>query len=758
MFSTSTARRALALAAVFALAVSALPVTTPAASARGMSQAAAKSQRLTEGQRVAHVLNRLGFGPRPGDVERVRRMGLDAYVEQQLRPERIDDAAAEAKLNALPTLRMTTAELYAKYPQPGQLVRQLQRDGKLPADLAEQYENRTKGGGGDAAAMKPGADAKQPRPGETAAAGGDAMMTLTPQPGAPPANGANGANRDYRQAIQNYYREKGLLQPQRITVELQSSRILRAVYSERQLQESLVDFWTNHFNVFAGKGADRWLLVAYDRDTIRPNSLGKFKDLLTATAQSPAMLFYLDNFQSVSPNAGQNRARAGMGGGADERRPRVKRLGGQLAADQIEGGGAAMQTGGMGQPRRRQQQQQQQRPAQPRRQRRGINENYARELMELHTLGVDGGYTQKDVQEVARCFTGWTIFDARGLGALSGLTNAERAGTFNFNPRLHDDGEKVVLGHKIPAGGGVNDGHMVLDILSRHPATAKFVATKLARRFVADNPSPALVERVAKAFTKSDGDIRETLRALIASPEFNSPEAYRAKIKTPFELAASAVRALGGDTNGGPGLHQWIARMGEPLYMYQAPTGYPDTAEHWVNTGALLERINFALTLVSNRIPGTRVNLSRVAGGGGAASPADRSRAIDELAAVILQGELSPKTKQSLLKQLGEASPTTTVGMKTGAAGDGAGGVMEAKTDEGADAMAAAKPNEKTRPGVMSGRPQSIADDVADDAPLRRGGRRAMMGAADNGNNNAPVTEAARIAALILVSPEFQRQ
>jgi uncharacterized protein (DUF1800 family) len=747
IFYRPSARRALASAVVFALALAALPVAPASARGRQMSQGAAKLQRLTEGQRIAHTLNRLGFGPRPGDVERVRRMGLDAYVEQQLRPEKIDDAAAEAKLGGLPTLRMTTAELYAKYPQPGQLVRQLQRDGKLPADLAEQYANRTKAGGGDAAAAtKAGADAKTP--GGEMAAGGDAAAMMTPprQPGAAPANGG-GANREYRQAIQDYYREHGLLQPQRITVELQSSRILRAVYSERQLQESLVDFWTNHFNVFAGKGADRWLLVAYDRDTIRPNSLGKFKDLLTATAQSPAMLFYLDNFQSVSPNGGPNRARAGMGGAANERRPRVKRLGGQLAAAQIDGGGdTQMQNGrvqdeGMGRRRR-----QQQRPAQPRRQRRGINENYARELMELHTLGVDGGYTQKDVQEVARCFTGWTIFDARGAGAMSGLTDAGRAGTFNFNPRLHDDGEKIVLGHKIPAGGGVNDGLTVLDILSKHPATAKFVATKLARRF-ADSPPPALVERVAKAFTKSDGDIRETMRALIASPEFNSPEAYRAKIKTPFELAASAVRALGGDTNGGPGLHQWIARMGEPLYMYQAPTGYPDTAEHWVNTGALLERINFALALVSNRIPGTRVQLAGLAGNAARAA-ADKSRVIDEMAAVILQGDLSAKTKQSLLKQLGEAST-------------GAGDMMKSDTAEGADATAAAQANGKARPGATTGGAQSVADDLSDDSPPRRGGRRAMMmmGAAGNGgNNNAPVTETARVAALILGSPEFQRQ
>ncbi|HLL76112.1 MAG TPA: DUF1800 domain-containing protein [Pyrinomonadaceae bacterium] len=655
--SRHAAARALSsLLTAFVLLAGALPV----ASAQSMQKGAAgqKAQRLAEEQRVVHVLNRLGFGPQLGDVERVRRMGVGAYVEEQLRPERIDDSRAEARLRDLPTLRMKTAELFAKYPQPGQLIRQLQRDGRLPADLAELYENRRApeaGAAGQAATQGGTATPRQP------ASNSDAMPAR--QPDGQPA--PDEMRREYRQALQEFYREKGLQLPQRVTAELQASRVLRAVYSERQLNEVMVDFWTNHFNVFAGKGAGRWLLVAYDRDTIRPHAFGKFKDLLAATAQSPAMLFYLDNFQSVSPNPGQNR-----------------------------------------------------RPQQ--RMRRGINENYARELMELHTLGVEGGYTQRDVQEVARAFTGWTIFDPRGIGSISGLTNPERAGTFNFNPRLHDDGEKTVLGHKIPAGGGMGDGLMVLDILAKHPSTAKFIATKLARRFVTDNPPAALVERVAAAFTRSDGDIRETLRALFASPEFNSAEAYRAKIKSPFELAVSAVRALGGETNG-IGLHQWIARMGEPLYMHQAPTGYPDTADRWVNTGALLERINFALALVANRVPGTRVNVARFNEAG-----ADRPRLIDHFAAAILQGDLSPRTKASLLKQLDEAATTAPRPAAGPATSQPARQRDEAVNEDG--------------PAMM--RPQG-----------QRGARRAQLA-----SNNAPVSEAARIAALILGSPEFQRQ
>jgi len=530
---------------------------------------AQKHRSLSDEQRIIHVLNRLGFGARPGDVERVKAMGLEKYIEQQLHPDQIADSAAEAKLRELSVLNMTTAELYEKYPQPGQLLRQLQARGMAPEEM--------------------------------------------------PADAAKNSvdNEKNRKIIEEYYRDNGLQRPQRIIAELQASRILRAVYSERQLQEVMVDFWTNHFNIFANKGADRWLLPAYDRDTIRPNGLGKFSTLLQATAQSPAMLFYLDNFQSVSPNANQGR----RGGLLQQLRP----------------------------------QQQQQQPQQ--RQRRGINENYARELMELHTLGVDGGYTQKDVQEVARCFTGWTIFQPRGGGAAVNAMMSEagrrNAGTFFFNARVHDDGEKTVLGHKIPAGGGIKDGLTVLDILAHHPSTAKFIATKLVRHFVSDMPPQSLVDRVAATFTKSDGDIRETLKAIFFSKEFNSTEAYRVKIKRPFELVISAIRTLGADTNGGPGTHRWIERMGEPLYGFQTPNGYSDAAESWVNTGGLLERMNFGLALANNRIQGTTVSLANTNGA--------QAKVMDEYLKTILGGEISSATRETLLKQLEPSDPATKV-------------------------------------------------------------------------------------------------
>jgi uncharacterized protein (DUF1800 family) len=666
----------------------------PGASAQKSKSKAAK---LSGDQRTLHVLNRLGFGARPGDVERVKAMGLENYINQQLHPEKISDAQAEAKVQNLATLNMTTAELYEKYPQPNQLLQQLQRRGEIPSDLAEARENRVKG----AKNAAPNTPADTPKNSEMEASGamqskeGTAPASTTAQtsPNTPPGNPLD--NEKYRQLLREYYEKNGLQLPQRIVAELQSSRILRAVYSERQLQEVMVDFWTNHFNVFAGKGVDRWLLTAYDRDTIRPNTMGKFHDLLLATAKSPAMLFYLDNFQSVSPDANRQ-----------AQRPRAQQrdsLFGLL----------------MGRRRDREMNPRQQQPGANRppqqkaqRQRRGINENYARELMELHSLGVDGGYTQKDVQEVARCFTGWTIFAPRGGGAavaaMMGEAGRENAGSFYFNPRVHDDGEKVVLGQKIPAGGGIKDGQMVLDILSRHPSTAKFISTKLVRHFVSDTPPPSLVAKVTETYQKTDGDIRELLKTIFFSPEFNAPDAYRAKIKRPFELAVSAVRTLGADTNGGPQLHQWIARMGQPLYGFVTPNGYSDTADAWVNTGALLERLNFGLSLASNRIPGTRTDLKRL---GDWSNQADKSAVIDRFIDTIVAGDISPQTKDTLLMQMNEQA------------------ISIAPAPE----------------------PARMAGDGEMEAPARPRQQRAARG----GTITDPVT---KIVGLILGSPEFQRQ
>jgi len=693
-------RKEIAIRVIVCVTTSALVLSTfiPAVTAQ---QRAPQTKALNDEQRILHVLNRLGFGTRPGDVARVKAIGLDNYINQQLNPQKINDAVADAKIKDLLTLNMTTAQLYEKFPQPGQLLRQMERRGELPAELAAARENRVKAG----AEPMP----TQPQAGETMemqANAGEAKKDAD----ASNENPNPRDNQKYRQALREYYQEHGLQLPQRISAELQASRILRAVYSERQLQEVMVDFWTNHFNVFVGKGADRWFLTAYDRDTIRPNTMGKFSDLLVATAQSPAMLFYLDNFQSVSPNA------PAVGAGQRMRNQQHGGLFGGLIGRNRDREGAR------------------QPPSNAQRQRRGINENYARELMELHTLGVDGGYTQKDVQEVARCFTGWTIFAPRGGGAaaqarLNGPRAEmlrENAGKFFFNPRTHDDREKIVLGHKIPAGGGINDGLTVLDMLAHSPATAKFVANKLVRHFVSDNPPAGLVDRVAAIFTKTDGDIREMLRTIFFSPEFNSAVAYRAKIKRPFELTISAIRTLGAETTGGPQLHQWIARMGEPLYGFQTPNGYSDLAESWVNTGGLLERFNFGLMLASNRIPGTRVDLKQFVSSGDGQS-LNKDQIMDRFLDLMVAGDITAKTKAALLKQLDEQTTLLVPAMR-----------------------------EKTTPSNSSLASESneSIDSMHREAPFRHRGRPQQLARAD-ANITDPMT---KIVGLILGSPEFQRQ
>jgi uncharacterized protein (DUF1800 family) len=324
--------------------------------------------------------------------------------------------------------------------------------------------------------------------------------------------------------------------------DLSEGKLLRAIYSNRQLEEVLADFWFNHFNVYLDKGADHFLVTAYERDVIRPHVLRKFRDLLEATAKSPAMLFYLDNWESVGPSALQ--AKRGT-------------------------------------------------PA-----RRGLNENYGRELLELHTLGVDGGYTQHDITEVARCFTGWTI-DRPQFG-----------GKFMFNARMHDDGEKVVLGVRIPAGGGMSDGEKVLDLVARHPATAHFVSWKLAQRFVADDPPPSLVDRMADTFRKSGGDLRAVMQTMLNSSDFWSAGAYRSKMKSPLEMVASAVRAVDGDVDFAAPLVEQVARMGEPLFKKQEPTGYSNSSTQWINSAGLMARWNFAVALADNKIPGVKAGAS----------------------------------------------------------------------------------------------------------------------------------------------------
>jgi uncharacterized protein (DUF1800 family) len=558
-------------------------------------QPAGWNQPLNSDAKILQLLNRITFGPRPGDVERVRQTGITTFLQQQLHPESLNDSTAEAKVASLPTLSMSSKVLAENFQE------------MIAERRAQQQE-------------KPDTFAPPGRS-SSAAQGSPTVQALHP------------ARKITQGEMQGASQDKAeMLGPRRAVVELAQEELLRAVYSNRQLQEEMVQFWMNHFNIFADKDAERWLITSFERDTIRPRALGKFEDLLVATAESPAMLFYLDNWLSGKPDgAGKGRQ---PGGGAMHL-PRPWGLFGSGTAGSL----AQSQSQPANSPRTnavRGSQPAVPVKAKPTANNHGLNENYARELMELHTLGVDGGYTQSDVIEVARCLTGWTINRPR------------QGGEFLFNPRMHDTGAKVVLGHKIRAGKGMEDGLAVLHILAHHPSTAHFIALKLCRRFVADDPPPSVVENASRAFRRSDGDLRVVLKTILSSPEFYSQAAYRAKVKSPLELAASSMRALGADTDAGYPLIQMIARMGQPMFEYQAPTGFPDRAATWINSGTLLTRMNFALAFASNRFSGTTVDWTPLEPGSGDFSP---EAELEKLNQQLLQGSLTNQTRESILKQ-----------------------------------------------------------------------------------------------------------
>ena len=502
--------------------------------------AEAGPREQTADEQVNHVLSRLTFGARPGDAAAVRAIGVDKWIDLQLHPERINDSRSDQYFAALESYNTSSQALQEKYPPPNQLLQRL-------------------GAKGDRSKLTPAEQAEL---------------------------------RDATAGVR------------KVTVEAQSGRVDRALLSERQLQEVMTDFWLNHFSVYIQKGPpERYQLAQYESKVIRPNSLGKFRTLLEAVAKSPAMLFYLDNWESQ----------------ADSNRPRLVPLPGA-------GGRGRGPRGGLLTP------QQQQALA---RRRGGLNENYGRELLELHTLGVDGGYTQQDVINVARALTGWT-FPRPQLGG----------GAFTFNPQMHDAGEKIVLGHKLAAGRGIEDGEDVLDIVSRHPATAHYIAFKLARRFVSDTPPVALVERAAATFTRTDGDIRAVLRTIITSPEFFAQKAYRGKVKSPFEVVVSALRALGAEPDGTIRTATTIATLGEPIYGHQAPNGWPETGDQWMNTGAILNRINFGVAIAAGRIPG----VSPVSWKGAETlQSAPVEQQVDGVVAALLGGGVSPDTRAILI-------------------------------------------------------------------------------------------------------------
>ena len=572
---------------------------------------------LTPEQKALHALSRLTFGARPGDLEAVEKLGVEKWIELQLHPDQIaEDPQLETRLKPLATLRMDAAQILKDYyyPMPNRIVFQGTRlneiitneqqrkiyngtaEERRAAIMALDPEKRWKVLAmvpdnvveGMADLQKERTTARQKdqeerqkeirrlRPQLNDLLSPDEVRTATR--GTPEERSAlfKSLNPEKLQKVAAALPPDALagqaelrraanmtrFPQQNIGADLREGKLFRAIYSRRQLEEVLTDFWFNHFNVFDGKERDVTLLASYERDAIRPHVLGKFKDLLLATARHPAMLTYLDNWQSMSTDAMQV---GPFAPGPPNPFPRPSGFGGQA---------------------------------------HGLNENYGRELLELHTLGVDGGYTQQDVINVARCFTGWTI-----------RKPAEQP-EFAYASFMHDSGEKTVLGHKIAAGGGEQDALTVIDIISRHPSTARHISTKLARRFVADEPPAALVDRMAQTFLKTGGDLRAVMQTMLTSKEFFSEAAWQAKLKSPLELVAGAARALDANPTDTLLLVQKVAEMGQPLYGKETPNGYKETADAWLSTANVMARIDFARLIANNQIPGVSVDLARFNGRG----------------------------------------------------------------------------------------------------------------------------------------------
>ena len=625
---------------------------------------------LTERQAAAHLLGRFTFGARPGQVDEVLQMGLENWFWQQLKADLPDDPV-EKLLAAYPTLALTNQQIAHTYPPGGQLLRMAIQDGAI-----------------DKAAVRK----------------------------------ADAAKKEYRAQLQAYMRQKGYQPQAALYRELINQKILRAAYTENQTQEVLTSFWFNHFNVsLTNKGCSPFVL-AYERDVIRPNGLGKFETLLLATAKSPAMLTYLDNFKSTAANPEAGLPAPGL---PQQGRRRQLQKGRQTdtttqVARRIKAAANA----------------------------RGLNENYAREIMELHTLGVDGGYTQQDVTQAARVLTGWTLVPMGRYGKQAGRPQPNRPGggsgsrqgfvqdgDFLFVANRHDKGEKTVLGRTFPANGGYEEGLALIKLLAHHPATARFIATKLAVRFVSDNPPKKLIDKMAKTFLEQDGDISAVLITMTTSPEFWSPESLREKTKSPFELAISSVRALDAKVHAPYQLYTWIARMGEKMYHYQAPTGFPDKGQYWINTGSLLNRMNFGLALASQRIPGISLNL--------AALNRNREPESAEAALLTYSQYLMPERKlEETIKRLTPSLYDLSLDKKVDAAANQAASPADAdalgpqeemmQTGEKQGAKAAGKAGKK---GGQQAKDSRLLQPVPGNNPML-----------------------AQVVGIIIGSPEFQRR
>jgi uncharacterized protein (DUF1800 family) len=608
------------------LALSVVCLAVPCA-ASAKIHAGAKPAPLTRRERAEHALDRLSFGPRPGDVERVEKMGVERWIDEQLRPEKIGDAALGARLDSLPAMRLSTEELIRSYPPPA-MIRQLDAGRiAMPRDPVERaiYSNalaefRQRKEKKQSAGMMDADGAGTSNFNQTIKVASLLRMpvaqrwaaVLAMQPGTVRPFVQQMTDTERQQLIAGMTPEQkevlpALVEPNRVvTEELQQEKLLRAVYSERQLEEVMTNFWSNHFNIYLRKNGEMpWYLATYERDVIRPHAMGRFEDLLVAVAHSPAMLVYLDNQQSIGPHS-IAAMRAGANAGQKKSPP-------------------------------------------------GLNENYARELMELHTLGVNGGYTQQDVVEVAKVLTGW------------GTETKQQGYGFEFNERRHEPGTKVVLGHRIQENGtgehGEGEGVEVLHLLAMSPATARFLSTKLATEFVSDTPPKSLVDRMTKTYLKTHGDVRQVLRTMFHSPDFFSRDAYRAKLKTPLEFVVSSLRATDANVDNATALAASLDRLGMPLYGVQQPNGYSLKADPWLGAEALLARMNFALVLTANRLPGVSVAMAQ--------SPESAEQSEMQLEETLLDGRVAAHTHEVVLQEMesAQAAPVAAAAFAKGQPG-----------------------------------------------------------------------------------------
>ena len=621
-------------------------------------------QKLSPDRQIVQALSRLTFGPRPGDVEEVKRIGLTRWIEQQLHPDQIaENPVLGERLAPLTSLRMPAAEVAAIFKPDQNMGMVMIRQGPFAVINDLSPTERSKVMNGTAEERTAALDAMEPQlRAKVLAALPDNVIRYTPKYKDEAEKAHKAVQEEQRMqlrrrnpTLQDFLKpdeiagvrsgEKdrviaavnrvdpdkradvvALLPPKSLAFfpehrreaqmkrtpqlvaseDLKEAHVYRAVYSNRQLEEVLVDYWFNHFNVDSTKNVamaqdlGHLLIGSYERDAIRPHVLGHFKDLLLATARHPAMLYYLDNWESVAPDSfdvGPFAPRRGIVNGVPN----------SIIPTALS------------------------------RVAHGLNENYGREVMELHTLGVKGGYTQADVIAVARCFTGWTVRNS---------DNPE----FVFAPFMHDFGEKIVLGHKIPAGGGEEDGLKVIDILAHHPSTAKFISLGLARHFVADHPPQALVDRMAQTFLKTDGDLRAVMETMFKSPEFWSEGAWEARVKSPLEMAASTIRAMGAEVTDAWPTVQRISDMGQTLYAKIEPTGYPDVAETWLGATAVIARMNFGAAVATGELPGVSVDTSRWQGKDNAS-----------IAKALLGRDASPQTMEAIDTGLEGKNPSPAV-------------------------------------------------------------------------------------------------